>query len=73
MLLGQLISNQSDYTRGQERDILRVLLECRADSSSNVSYSYLILLTVEIFVLAVFNSYINFFFLCRYADKLMIF
>ncbi|RIA91704.1 clasp N terminal-domain-containing protein [Glomus cerebriforme] len=31
ILLGQLINNQSDYTRGQERDILRVLLECRTD------------------------------------------
>ncbi|CAB4489499.1 hypothetical protein RhiirA1_516185 [Rhizophagus irregularis] len=31
ILLGQLINNQSDYTRSQERDILRVLLECRAD------------------------------------------
>ncbi|CAG8480438.1 3966_t:CDS:10 [Funneliformis mosseae] len=36
MLLGQLINNQPDYTRGQERDILRILLECRADSASNI-------------------------------------
>ncbi|CAI2167631.1 13681_t:CDS:10, partial [Funneliformis geosporum] len=36
LLLGQLINNQPDYTRGQERDILRILLECRADSASNI-------------------------------------
>ncbi|KAG9294555.1 hypothetical protein G9A89_008666 [Geosiphon pyriformis] len=36
-LLQQLLINQSRYVKGLERDILRVLLECRADISINVS------------------------------------
>lgn len=33
-----MINNQSDYTRSQERDILRVLLECRADPAVHYFY-----------------------------------
>ncbi|CAG8662739.1 2425_t:CDS:10 [Gigaspora margarita] len=36
MLLGQLLINQPDYVRGSERIVLRILLECSSDPSTNV-------------------------------------
>ncbi|CAG8669064.1 9890_t:CDS:2, partial [Ambispora leptoticha] len=35
-LLQQLLLNQTEYVRGLERDLLRILLECRADPATNV-------------------------------------
>ncbi|CAG8648447.1 13115_t:CDS:2, partial [Ambispora gerdemannii] len=35
-LLQQLLLNQTEYVQGMERDLLRILLECRADPANNV-------------------------------------
>ncbi len=37
LLIQQLLVNQTEYLKGYEKDILRVLLECRADLANNVS------------------------------------